>query len=129
MSSSLSVEKREEIETEDLSFLTPRLSKEGYTLEVIPPMIREYRRYLIMRVFHSGELPMYSIPIDDAWHAHILHTAKYRQFCDRIYGYYLDHRPYMRDEFDARLAEYSTKTLALYREIFGEEAPSFWHDF
>ena len=120
-------EKRRQIGEEDLSFLQPKLQKEGYGAEALPEMIREYQRYLIMRVLHPDELPLYSLPIDAVWHAHILFTQKYREFCDKIYGKYLDHRPYPKEEFSARFNEYFQRTLQLYEEAFGKEAPAIWH--
>jgi hypothetical protein len=38
-------------------------------------------------------LAMPSRAVDFAWHAFILDTAAYRDFCDRAYGRFLDHFP------------------------------------
>ncbi|GAA6780131.1 hypothetical protein BTM344_12210 [Helicobacter pylori] len=32
--------------------------------------------------------------IDEAWHQHILDTAKYRKDCDMLFGKFLEHYPY-----------------------------------
>ncbi len=117
----------EQIENEDLSFLIPRLEKLGFAEDEVLELISEYKKYLILRLHHAGELPMYSLPIDKVWHAHILDTRAYREFCDRVYGSYLDHRPYTKVEFNSRLPEYSSTTLALYREVFEKAEPQCWH--
>jgi hypothetical protein len=32
--------------------------------------------------------------VDEFWHNHILDTKKYREDCQAIFGFYLDHYPY-----------------------------------
>lgn len=34
-----------------------------------------------------------SLPIDEAWHAFILHTVDYTRFCQERFGFYLHHQP------------------------------------
>lgn len=31
--------------------------------------------------------------IDCVWHTHLLHTRLYRQDCERLFGYFIDHEP------------------------------------
>ncbi|QLH43881.1 MAG: hypothetical protein HWD59_15100 [Coxiellaceae bacterium] len=31
--------------------------------------------------------------IDEIWHAHILHTQDYTEFCEKLFGFYLHHCP------------------------------------
>lgn len=117
----------EKILSKDFDFLVPRLTKEGLEENRILEMITEYKRYLLLRLNHPEELPMYSVPVDKVWHAHILFTQEYRTFCDEVFGHYLDHRPFTKSEFKERLHEYESVTLLLYRETFGEKEPSLWH--
>ena len=114
------------IEEESFEFLTGRLHKQGYTLEEIPELLQEYKRYLILRTLQPGELPMYSLPVDDVWHAHVLYTEQYRMFCEKVFGRYLDHRPYTKKEFEERIPEYHHTTLHRYKEVFGVDAPACW---
>jgi hypothetical protein len=46
-------------------------------------------------------LGMPSRAVDYAWHAFILDTAAYRDFCDRAYGRFLDHFPADADDGQA----------------------------
>jgi hypothetical protein len=39
-----------------------------------------------------------SVQVDAAWHAFILHTRAYAQFCESAYGTYLHHDPTSPDE-------------------------------
>lgn len=36
--------------------------------------------------------------VDEYWHAHILDTAAYRRFCEKIYGGFMDHVPLDKDK-------------------------------
>ena len=40
-----------------------------------------------------GMLPP-SEEVDEFWHNHILDTRKYKQDCEQIFGFYLEHYPY-----------------------------------
>jgi hypothetical protein len=54
-----------------------------------------YRKFLFLKAKYGHE---YNLPpsdeIDEFWHMHILDTMKYRNDCEAIFGYYLDHYPY-----------------------------------
>lgn len=57
---------------------------------------REFKRFLALPLVYPDdhELPFVpSLPLDSLWHAFILNTPRYREFCDRVYGRYLDHVP------------------------------------
>jgi hypothetical protein len=57
---------------------------------------REFKRFLALPLLYPGEqeFPFVpSLPLDSLWHAFILNTPRYREFCDRVYGRYLDHVP------------------------------------
>ena len=81
-------------------------------------LVRELKRYLLLRKFAGRPITMQSKAVDEVWHRFILDTARYRSFCDQVFGSYLDH---VSDQFalDAELP-------VRYREAFGEELPSLW---
>jgi hypothetical protein len=65
-----------------------RLKHGGATLEL--------KRFLALPVIYpedSAQAFVPSLPLDSLWHAFILNTPRYREFCDRVYGKYLDHVP------------------------------------
>ena len=83
-----------------------------------PTLVRELKRYLLLRKLAGRPITMQSKAVDAVWHRFILDTARYRSFCDRVFGGYLDH---VSDHFalDAELP-------VSYRGAFGEELPPLW---
>jgi hypothetical protein len=58
------------------------------------PVERGLREWLICCAYRRRRpLAMPSRAVDYTWHAFILDTASYRDFCDRAYGRFLDHFP------------------------------------
>ena len=56
----------------------------------------EFKRFLALPVLYPGQQEFSFVPslrLDDLWHAFILNTPRYRAFCERVYGQYLDHVP------------------------------------
>ena len=86
---------------------------------------QQYRNYLFLRKKYPDlNLPP-SKDIDEVWHAHILHTEEYRDFCKKAFydqpDHYLDHHPHLAKEGSMnRLKQLFEKTQDLYREEFGE---------
>jgi hypothetical protein len=56
--------------------------------------------------------------VDFAWHAFILHTRAYAEFCERFFEGYLHHDPPL--EYESDRTEYATYTLAALRGDFGD---------
>jgi len=80
-----------------------------------------YRRFLYL-VATTGEELVPSEDIDELWHIHILDTIKYRNDCQNIFGFFLDHFPYFGlqgDREDWKKAH--RRTIELYVGVFGEE--------
>ena len=84
-----------------------------------------YKRFLKLIVLTSTKevklVP--SKDIDEVWHTHILHTAKYRRDCNYVCGRYLDHYPYFglrgQQDHEIHMVEYA-KTIACFKAAFGE---------
>lgn len=56
----------------------------------------EFKRFLALPLLYPGEQEFPFVPslrLDELWHAFLLNTPRYREFCDRVYGQYLDHVP------------------------------------
>lgn len=83
--------------------------------------VEQYRNYLVLRKkYPTKELPP-SKEIDTAWHAHILHTKDYAQFCSQVFGYYLHHHPHLANaHYSAeQLTQSFNETQELYKQEFG----------
>lgn len=82
-----------------------------------------YRKYLILQKKYNH---LYNLPpsedIDEFWHMHILDTKAYRRDCDIIFGYYLDHYPYLGIDENTNLDDLGNafqKTQELFALEFG----------
>jgi hypothetical protein len=66
--------------------------------------------------------------IDEMWHQHILHTLKYAQDCERVFGRFVHHSPGIDDsaEMVDHVRANFRKTEALYKELFGEDYVGGW---
>ena len=82
----------------------------------------QYRNFLYLKKKYGAE---YSLPpskdIDEVWHAHILHTEEYMNFCEFFFGKYLHHQPgVIRSEYGAKDSkEMFSITQELYHKEFG----------
>jgi hypothetical protein len=98
-------------------------SGEGWTLEQANAVEFEYRRFLcLMKLFpHEQTAPLFDVDI--FWHYHILDTMKYAADCERVFGYFLHHFPYvgLRGEDDeVTHQQVGVRMQELYESTFGE---------
>ncbi len=58
------------------------------------------------------------------WHAHILHTEEYAEFCQNVFGFFLHHHPHQGKDnqlTDTDIAKaFEQETQKLYYLEFGE---------
>jgi hypothetical protein len=106
-----------------LRVMDPELG-EGWTREYTESIEHAYRNYLTMLVKHpeDAEDIVVSKDVDEFWHAHILHTMKYTEDCERVFGTYLHHNPDVGGRTQAvldRKAVLAEKTRRLYQREFG----------
>lgn len=85
---------------------------------------KQYRHFLYLKKKYGDkyELPP-SKDIDEAWHAHILHTEDYVNFCNEAFGGYLHHHPHTKKNALSidQLAElFEKQTQHLYKQEFGD---------
>lgn len=59
--------------------------------------------------------------VDKIWHAFILNTRLYREFCRRYVGFYVDHDPMDVNDSSLPKEQYAAFTLKLLKEEFGDE--------
>jgi hypothetical protein len=84
----------------------------------------QYKNFLFLKQKYGSQ---YSLPpsvdIDEFWHNHILHTAKYSSDCEILFGDYLHHHPH--HGIDGKLPqetleyEFERETQFLYEKEFG----------
>lgn len=65
----------------------------GMTGAEFERLLPEYCKFMgLIALGHTG-LPMFSDQVDKIWHAHILNTLRYEQFCTEIFGRMIHHIP------------------------------------
>lgn len=102
--------------------LTHPESGAGWTREYADVVELEYRRFLFLMKKFPNEETAPSADVDTFWHYHILDTMKYAAECERVFGYFLHHFPYlgMRGEEDfVALAVAGNRMQELYEQTFG----------
>ncbi|WP_317897093.1 glycine-rich domain-containing protein [Aurantibacillus circumpalustris] len=101
---------------------------EGWALSTCEKVEKEYKRFLALkRAFKYKDIIPNTL-IDKFWNQHILHTKKYAEDCETIFGYFLHHSPLIF--LNKKLASVSFKkaieeTKLLYQMHFGEEYKGF----
>ncbi len=98
-------------------------SGEGWTLEKASAVDVEYRRFLILMKLFPQEQTAPLFDVDTFWHYHILDTMKYAADCERVFGYFLHHFPYigLRGEEDEQAHHrVGQRMRELYEATFGE---------
>ncbi len=96
---------------------------EGWTREYAESVERAYRNYLTMLVKHPDKMEDIAVnkDMDEFWHTHILHTMKYTEDCERVFGKYLHHNPHLgeptRADIEKKAAQ-AEATRGLYQQEF-----------
>ncbi|WP_417788161.1 hypothetical protein [Stutzerimonas xanthomarina] len=83
----------------------------------------EYRRFLSLKKCYPNQLLMPSGAAWQLWQAHILDTRRYRSDCERMFGRFIDHFPYLGCDSDAGRRE---RDLAeqLYQGFYARHFPA-----
>jgi hypothetical protein len=89
-----------------------------------------YRQFLKVAAKYPEEPVVPSEEVDEFWHMHILDTQRYGADCERIFGHFMHHDPYIGidgPEDEARLQEAADRSHALFMREFGEaaQAPAY----
>lgn len=104
---------------------------QGWSSHYATHVEQRYRRYLCMIALKPEVQHVPGRDIDLFWHQHILDTRAYAQDCDRVFGEFIHHFPYlgMRGDDDAKnLLSAFDKTKAYYAELFNEDYTTAFDD-
>lgn len=99
----------------------------GWTKQQTYRSIERYKTFLFVCHLNPHIVLVPTQEIDRVWHCHILHTRKYRQDCELLFGYFVDHEPESecRDEANSQNMEaafaQTQALLAVFEEYFTEE--------
>lgn len=90
---------------------------EGYLVEGILAL----KQYYAIALLDPRNMHAISKELDPFWHAHILHTEEYVEFCDRVMHYYMHHAP-----LDHGRSDHVEGVKRLYRYTVDECYPKFF---
>lgn len=65
----------------------------GWSRQQTLQAIGRYKTFLFVSYLYPDILLVPTQEIDRVWHSHILHTRKYRQDCEGLFGYFIEHQP------------------------------------
>jgi len=97
-------------------------SGEGWSKGKATATETEYRRFLYLHSAFPDVGIVPTLDIDTFWHYHILDTRKYAADCERAFGHFLHHHPYLGlldDDEPGIEIEAAKKTRELYEATFG----------
>jgi hypothetical protein len=101
-------------------------SGEGWPQEKADTVEKEYRRFLCMMKLYPDEDIAPVMDVDIFWHYHILDTMKYAVDCEKVFGYFQHHYPYVGlrggDDEQFRI-ESGERMRELYEATFGDVYP------
>lgn len=98
-------------------------SGEGWSLDYANAVEFEYRRFLYLMKKFPNEQTAPLFDVDVFWHYHILDTMKYAADCERVFGYFLHHFPYIGLRGEEDLAAHhlvGERMRELYEQTFEE---------
>lgn len=99
---------------------------EGWSIEKADEIAAMYSQFLFLNYLYYGDRSIVPTKdVDKMWHAHILDTSKYREDCDFLFGFFLEHFPYMGlrgREDKASLERSFESTVEMYQDYFSIDA-------
>ncbi len=114
---------------EDLSFVADRLVvRDGIERIIADNLKTEFLRFVALRKYNTGML-IPSALVDKFWHAFILHTEEYGDFCLRHLGYYMHHRP--QDHSKTNVINdniVAKRTMECLEKMFPDYDKQLWSD-
>lgn len=123
------------IEEEDYSGIIRKVkeiykAEYGYepTEEYITSGIEGLKQYYAIALLDPLNSHAVSPKIDKFWHAHMLHSKQYQEFCDKVAGSFMHHAP-LNPENEVETSNIRilyNYTLEVMGKLFKELSPSNW---
>jgi hypothetical protein len=103
--------------------------RDDFTPQETAEMKVEYCRFMALLTAYRdmGYTTPVSDMVDPFWHAHVLDTRSYHDFCTKVAGEYIHHVPLVsQSEENELMPAYLNTTVILYAEYFGELNQKYW---
>ncbi|MEW6496929.1 MAG: hypothetical protein AB1589_31065 [Cyanobacteriota bacterium] len=107
----------------DLGLIAHQLLHHGWTHQQAMRAISCYKMFLSLAYLYPHIPLVPTQEIDWVWHCHILHTRKYRQDCQMLFGRFIDHEPdgeFWEQGEPLSLETAFDQTQALFEHYFGK---------
>jgi len=122
------------IEREDYSGVTTKtreiLAEQGFnaTDVYLARGIYALKQYYAVALLDPANAHAISAEVDPFWHAHILHSKQYMDFCESTVGEYMHHVPLDRNDHDQmrEIRRLYTYTIKVLHELFAVVDPQMW---
>lgn len=115
------MDKLTKIDDFDLSPVTARIEREGYSNAA--ELEGEFRKFAKLWVLEPNQMAVPSEMVDPYWHAFVLDTPRYREFCNTVFGTFIDHNPNVTKEV---VQSPYQLTLEAYARHFGQPPAHIW---
>lgn len=86
----------------------------------LPNLELQYRQFMFLvstKKFAGMSVP--SLAVDIIWHAHILHTQLYWEFCQNLTGQYIHHNPFADDVTEDEKTQSWNILVEAFSQVFG----------
>ena len=122
------------IDEEDYGGVVRKVAEEGnklgvqYSEEYLQRGVHALKQYYAVALLDPANAHAISAEVDPFWHAHILHSKQYMDFCQSTVGEYMHHVPLDRDD-PAQMVEIRrlyNYTIRVLRDIFITVDESMW---
>lgn len=93
--SPLHIEKIKLIDNFDFSKTAKKVDRDthGLTSKYLAEGIENLKRYYVVALLDPLNEHAVSRYVDPFWHAHVLHTKEYIEFCSTVFDQYIQHQP------------------------------------
>ncbi len=122
------------VDLEDYSGVIRKVQEYFSEIGFVPPEgyidrgIYALKQYYAVALLDPANAHAVSVPVDPFWHFHVLHTEQYMDFCNRVIGEYMHHRPLdhsKKPHLEAVRQLYSY-TLDVLPQLFSVVDAEFW---
>lgn len=122
MTSIANFNKINELDLDSVKVKLMHHSGEGWTRDHADAVETEYRRFLFLMVEFPDEKTAPRVDVDTFWHYHILDTLKYAADCEKAFGFFLHHYPFVGIDGEDAMSEHQRageRMRELYEQTFG----------
>lgn len=124
------IDRVNQIDSFDYSRIAKKVNLEvhGLTSKYLMEGIENLKRYYVVALLDPLNEHAVSNFVDRFWHAHIIHTKEYMEFCNSVFGQYIHHKPLDLDDPKETSEVYTLYdyTNTIYTQMFKTVDEHWW---